>query len=547
MSSSLELHDSGSPLVRLCGVSKSFGGTKALSDVDLDIELGQVHAIAGENGAGKSTLIKIVMGVLQPDVGWLEVAGRRLEFSSPTVARSEGFAAVYQEPLIYPHLSVLDNIFVSRPIRGRLGAMDRRAMRRAAIEVFQELQVDEEVLDQKMGELRLGYQQLVLIAQALIDEARLVVFDEPTSILSATETDHLFSVIRKLRDAGKAIVYISHRFEELEEIADRITVLTDGRAVGEQVQRPFDIDAVISLMTGTASRSFGEHQPRIGLKRGAPVLEVKKLTRLPHYRDVSWTAYRGEVLGFYGQVGAGRSEMAQGIFGSLPPSSGIVSIEGRVLRAKSPREAIRAGVGYLPEDRKSQGIFSFQSVADNMVSVVVRRLCSSVLGYVYRSKVAETVDQFREVLQIKMPGMSVPITSLSGGGQQKVVLGRWMAERLKLIILDEPTRGIDVMTKAQFYKTIRELADANMAVVVISSDLPEVLAVSDRVGVMRLGRLVGIFQNDGSLSPEEVLRRAVGGATEEDASEGRSSHELLEEVRVKKGGNVAGTAEVLGK
>ena len=500
----------GAPFARLVGVSKSFGSTRALSDVDVTFARGRVHAIAGENGAGKSTLIKILMGVLQPDHGRIEVDGSPTAIASPAAARALGFAAVFQEPLVYPHLGVLENIFVAGPERSRLGDLDRPAMRRRAAALFEQLEVDTALLDRRMGELRLGHQQLVLIAKALIEDAKLIIFDEPTSILSGAETAQLFRVIQRLRSGGSAIVYISHRFEELEAIADSVTVLTDGRVAGAFEARPFDLDAIVRLMSGRETRGYGAAPAahRAGTT-GPPLLEVEGLTLRPYFEDVSWRVSRGEVLCFYGQVGAGRTEMAKALFGDLRPTAGTVRMEGKPLAARSPRQAIRAGVGYLPEDRKAEGIFATQAISENIVATVLGRIVARLARYVRRSEVRNLTDSQREALQIKMAGPSAPISSLSGGGQQKVILGRWMVERLKLLVLDEPTRGIDVMTKAQFHEIIRQLAEEGLAVVVISSDLPEVFEVADRILVMRRGRIVAEFANDGTAPPEEVLRQAV--------------------------------------
>ncbi len=512
------------PFARLVGVSKSFGSTHALSDVDVTFSRGRVHAIAGENGAGKSTLIKILMGVLQPDQGHIEVDGSPKVIASPAVARSLGFAAVFQEPLVYPHLGVLENMFVAGPERSRLGDLDRPAMRRRASALFEQLEVDTALLDRKMGELRLGHQQLVLIAKALIEDAKLIIFDEPTSILSEAESAQLFRVIRRLRAGGSAIVYISHRFEELELIADSVTVLTDGRVAGAFESRPFDLDAIVELMSGRKTRSY-EAAPAAhrGVPSGPPLLEVEGLTLRPYFEDVSWRVFRGEVLCFYGQVGAGRTEMAKALFGVLRPTAGVVRMEGRPLSARSPRQAIRAGVGYLPEDRKAEGIFATQAISENIVATVLGRIVARLARYVRRAEVRSLTDSQRTALKIKMAGSSAPISSLSGGGQQKVILGRWMVERfkeqLKVLVLDEPTRGIDVMTKAQFHEIIRQLAEEGLAIVVISSDLPEVFAVADRILVMRRGRIVAEFANDGTARPEEVLRQAVALDESEDGAQ----------------------------
>ena len=503
------------PLARLVRVSKSFGSTHALVDVSVELERGTIHAIAGENGAGKSTLIKVLMGVLQPDSGSIEVEGRLAKIGSPVTARALGFAAVYQEPLVYPHLGVLENMFVVGPERSRLGDLDRNAMRRRALAIFDQLEVDPALLGRRMGDLRLGHQQLVLIAKALVEEAKLIIFDEPTSILSGAEATKLFRIIDRLRAAGSAVVYISHRFEDLEAIADKITVLTDGRVAGAFHERPFDFDAVVRLMSGRETRAY-DAAPAAHRKAppGETVLEVEGLSCPPYCEDVSWQVARGEVLCFYGQVGAGRTEMAKAVFGDLRPTAGVVRMEGKELVVHSPRQAIRAGVGYLPEDRKAEGIFATQAISENIVASVLGRIVARIARYVRRSEVRTLTEGQRESLQIKMAAPAAPISSLSGGGQQKVILGRWMVERLKVLVLDEPTRGIDVTTKAQFHDIIRSLAADGLAVVVISSDLPEVFAVADRILVMRQGRIVVSFVNDGSARPEEVLRYAVSAGPE---------------------------------
>jgi len=509
------------PLVRLINISKSFGSTHALVDVSAEFDRQSVHAIAGENGAGKSTLIKVLMGVLQPDSGSIEVEGRPARIGSPAQARELGFAAVFQEPLVYPHLGVLDNMFVVGPKRSRFGDLDRPAMRRRALEIFDQLELDRDLLERKMGDLRLGHQQMVLIAKALVEEAKLIIFDEPTSILSGTEATMLFRIIDRLRAVGSAVVYISHRFDDLEAIADEITVLTDGHVAGAFYERPFDFDAVVSLMSGRETRLY-DTTPTLDRQGppGEPLLEVEGLSCLPYFEEINWHVARGEVLCFYGQVGAGRTEMAKAVFGDLRPSAGMVRMEGKELVVRSPRQAIRAGIGYLPEDRKAEGIFATQAISENIVAAIFGRLVARVARYIRRSEVRTLTEGQRESLQIKMAGPSASISSLSGGGQQKVILGRWMVERLKVLVLDEPTRGIDVTTKAQFHDIIRSLAADGLAVVVISSDLPEVFAVADRIVVMRQGRIVASVVNDGSLRPEEVLRYAVSTGTASDNAAG---------------------------
>lgn len=500
------------PLLEARGITKSFGGVRALQRVDFAVGAGEVHAIAGENGAGKSTLIKVMMGVLTPDAGEILVDGRIVNVSSPIIAHQLGFAAVHQEALVYPQLSALENLFITSPIKNRRGSLDWAAMRRAAAPVLESIGGDPSMLRRRMGDLRLGHQQLVLIAQALLQNARLVIFDEPTAILSAAETDHLIDIIWSLRERQKAIIYISHRVEELSRVADEVTVLTDGSLAAHLRKEELQVDRLVSLMTRGEKRVYTVvSEKRTEPRRGPIELEVEGLTRKGMYEDVSWQVRRGEVLGLYGQVGSGRSEMALGIVGGMRPDRGVVRLEGKELHIRSPRQAIKFGIGFLPEDRKTQGIFSLQSVTWNATSVVLPEF-SGMLYNVRKRKLVEVADRFRQQLHIRVGRLSDPILSLSGGGQQKVVLGRWLAARLKVMILDEPTRGIDVATKSEFHGLIRQLAAEGLAVVVISSDLPEILAVADRVLVMGAGRVRRSFDQLAKVSPEDLVRAAVESA-----------------------------------
>lgn len=504
------------PLLELRGIRKSFGGVHALQGVDFAISAGELHAIAGENGAGKSTLIKVIMGILAPDAGEILVDGELVQVSSPVVARQLGFAAVHQEALIYPHLSALENLFIASPVTTRRGGLDWAAMRDKAAPVLGSIGGDPAILSRPMGDLRLGYQQFVLVAQALLQDARLLVLDEPTAILSAAETEHLFKIVANLREQGKAVIYISHRVEELSRMADKVTVLTDGAVVGRLGSDELQVDRVISMMTRGDKRAYTKRAPEkgTGSRAGEVELEVEGLTRKGMYEDVSWQVRRGEVLGVYGQVGSGRSEMALGIVGAMRPDQGVVRLGGRQVRIRSPREAIKLGIGFLPEDRKTQGIFSVQSVTWNATSVVFPRF-SNVLYNVSKGKLVAVAEQMRQQLRIRLASLSDTILSLSGGGQQKVVLGRWLAAHLRVMILDEPTRGIDIATKTELHELIRRLAAEGLAVVVISSDLPEILAIADRALVMGAGRVRRVFDRLDVVSPEDLVRTAVES---EDAS-----------------------------
>ncbi len=510
----------GAPFLSLQGISKSFGGVKALRDVDFQVSAGQIHCIAGENGAGKSTLIKTIMGVLRPDQGTMLVDGEAVEVESPAAARSLGFAAVHQEPMVYPEMTVLENLFMGAPMRNRFGSLDSRAMRRRAEPVLDELGLPSSVLSARMRDLRLGHQQLALIAEALIRDAKLLILDEPTSILSATESEHLFEIMRRLRDSDRAIVYISHRLEELEGLVDAVTVLTDGAVVGKMQAGAIDIGELLHLISGVRSRTFVKHVTTAAeLTNNEVVFEVRGLTLEPIYRDISWKVRSGEVLGFYGQVGSGRTEMALGVFGAMPPTSGTILLQGNEVSPSSPRGAIELGIGYVPEDRKSQGIFASQSIAVNATAVILRRLIGR-FHQVRRSALFEVAKRFQDSFTIKLRDLSDPITSLSGGGQQKVMLARWLAEQPKALIVDEPTRGVDVGTKDEFHRLIREIARAGTAVVVISSDLPEILAVSDRIVVLRDGKVVKEIARPSEVAPEELVGHAVGTVGEGQVADG---------------------------
>jgi ribose transport system ATP-binding protein len=499
-----------STLLELVDISKSFGGTHALKGVSLKLEVGKLHAIVGENGAGKSTLIKTIMGVHQPDTGEIIVESQQTVVSNPSVARNLGFSAVFQDPMTYPYLSVLENIFLNGPILNKFGNLDFQQMEKKIIPHCEQLGFDPKLLRKQMHTLRLGHRQLAMILKSLVEDARLIIFDEPTAILSAGEIDHLFEIIQYLKKSNKAVVYISHRLEELMRIAEEVTVLTDGRVVGYKTKEELDVDDLISMMSGKEMR---EYQPDVRLykpdSKNNPVVEIKNMTKKGTYENVSLKIWPGEVLGIYGQVGAGRSEVALSLFGSNLADSGEIYIDGSKVNIKQPWHAIKQGIGYLPEDRKAQGVFSFQSIASNLTSVVFRSLKGPISSLSHK-KSSEIVKKYQKILSIKYGAASDPISSLSGGNQQKVIFARWMAENLKLLILDEPTQGIDIMTKRQIHDLIRSLAKDGLAVLIITSDLPELLAVSSRILVMNRGQIVSEYDKPQDHLAEKLLRNAVG-------------------------------------
>ncbi len=500
-----------SPRVEVSGIRKRFGGVTALGGVDLSIGRGEVHALLGENGAGKSTLIRVLTGAIMPDEGEIRIDGAPRRFAHPRDAQAAGIAAVYQEPMIYPHLTVLENIFTGNEIASAAGIVRRQEMAEAALPWFDRLELDPALLHRRMGELSLGYQQLVLIAKALVQDAQVIIFDEPTSILSQAETDRLFTIIGRLRADGRSIVYITHRLDEIRRISDRVTVLTDGRVTGSAAADDLDEERLLDLMAGKAHRDYGKPREDRRIANDAdPALRIEKLTRAGLYDGVDWSIPPGTVTGVYGLVGSGRSEVALAAFGALPADSGRVLLHGRPISPRDPAQAIALGIGYLPEDRKLHGIFATKPLEANLTVSTLDRFLRAAMRLDFaalRGEAARLIAHYR----IKARDETVAIGTLSGGNQQKALFARWAGQSLKVLILDEPTRGIDIGTKAEIHDFIRSLAAGGLAVVVISSDLPEVLAVSDRVIVMRRGSVVQVAEGE-AMQAETILAAAVGAA-----------------------------------
>lgn len=497
--------------VELAGIRKRFGGVTALNGVSLKIEPGEVHGLLGENGAGKSTLIRVLTGAIKPDEGEIRIDGVVQSFAHPRDAQAVGIAAVYQEPMIYPHLSVLENIFAGNEITSRFGTVRREEMENTIRPLFERLELDPSLIKRKMGELSLGYQQLVLIAKALTQNARVIIFDEPTSILSQTETDRLLKLIDRLRADGHAIVYITHRLDEIGRICDRVTVLTDGKVTGGAKANEIDEAKLLELMAGKSSRGYGE--PRDDRQNPGPepaAFTIRGLSRKGVYQNIDWTIHAGLVTGVYGLVGSGRSEVALAAFGALPPDKGTIMLEGKAISPKSPHEAIELGIGYLPEDRKLQGIFSTKSIESNL-TVSALQCFTKALARLHLSGLYEEAMRLIKLYRIKTHNESIAIGTLSGGNQQKALFARWAGQSLKVLILDEPTRGIDISTKEEIHNFIRELAANGLPVVVISSDLPEILSVSDRVIVMQQGHVVAELSGE-DMQAEIILSAAVGAS-----------------------------------
>ncbi|MCX4671976.1 sugar ABC transporter ATP-binding protein [Streptomyces sp. NBC_01381] len=489
-------------------LTKRFPGVRALDAVDFTARAGEVHALIGENGAGKSTLIKVLTGVYAPDAGELTYNGRQLSFSTPLEAQHAGISTIYQEVNLVPLMSVARNLFLGREPRGRLGLIDFRRMHREAAEALRRLGIRVDVR-RPLRELGVGTQQMVALARAVSVDARVVIMDEPTSSLEPREVQTLFGVIRMLRDRGIAVIYVSHRLEELYEVCDTVTVLRDGKRVHTGPIAELDRLRLVSLMLGRevgdvreegVTKFTGSHDTS-----GQPVLAARELTVRHQLHGVSLDIRPGEVVGLGGLLGSGRSETAKAIAGALPPDSGRVLIAGAPVRTGSTPAAIRAGISLLPEDRKAEGIVPGLSVRENIALAALPRL--SRFGLVDERRMDALVDTFIKRLRIKASSPHQKVGELSGGNQQKVLLARWLAMNPKVLLLDEPTRGIDVGAKAEVQKLIDELAEEGLAVLLISSDMEELVEGSDRVIVLKDGAVVQ--ELSGADVTEDALLRAI--------------------------------------
>ena len=504
------------------GVTKSFGGVHALRGVDLTLRRGHVHALVGENGAGKSTLIKVLTGVHTPDGGEMTYLGEPIRFTRPGQAQAAGIATVYQEVNLVPLLSVASNVFLGREPK-RAGLVDVRAMRRGARELVERLGIEVDV-DARLGDLGLGVQQMVALARAVSTDSRVVIMDEPTSSLEPKEVDTLFGVVRGLAAQGTAIVFVSHRLGELFELCQDVTVLRDGRSVHAGPLADLDRVSLVAHMLGRetadvragGTTDFGASHARAG----EPVLRVSGVSARGRLHDVGFTVRPGEVVGLGGLLGSGRSETVKAVYGDLPVQSAEVEVDGAAVRTGSVAASLAAGVALLSEDRKAEGIIPALSVRDNIALAVLPRL--SRAGAVSDAKVDEVVATYMERLQIKASSPHQRVSELSGGNQQKVLLARWLATRPKVFLLDEPTRGIDVGAKREVQGLIDELAADGLAVVLISSEMDELVEGSDRVVVLHDGSVVAELDGEG-LSTGELLDALAGGSREHGRERSASS------------------------
>jgi len=492
------------PAIKLVGIDKRFPGVHALKGVDLDLMPGEVHALVGENGAGKSTLIKILAGVHRPDGGHIVARGEpRAFFSGPHEAREAGLAFVFQELNVVEHLEVADNLTLG--LESARVAWDRPVARRIAREALERLEI---ALDpsQPMRKLRPAERQLVMIARALSTGASVIVMDEPTAALTDDEITVLFDVIRRLRSQGVALLYVSHRLDEVFELADRITVFRDGARVDTRPRSDYDRSSVVADMVGRVLDTIYEHPPRT---RGPEALRLEHVAGAHgRVRDASLTLHGGEVLGIAGIVGSGRTELARIIFGAEPLEGGEMWLWEKGYRPADAKAAIRQGVGLLPEERRSQGIVGVLSVRENISLAASGRV--SRLGMVDRKADRELAEQFRQLLNIRTPSVERPIRLLSGGNQQKVVLAKWLAVQGRVLLLDEPTRGVDVGAKAEIFSLINQLTEQGDAILMISSELEEIIGFCDRVAVMRDGVIVTTLEG-AAIDRERVMHLATGG------------------------------------
>ena len=492
-------------LIQVDRLFKSYGGVHALENVTLDLRAGEVHALCGENGAGKSTLIKILSGVIAPDSGEVRIDGRPLPAGKVHATEDAGVVAMHQESTVFPDLDAVDNLFVGRELRRWGGLLlDRSAMRKQTSDLLAQLGEDIDPT-RPVGELPIAQRQMVAMARALSRDCRLLIMDEPTASLSGRETEFLLQLVRKFCEQGVAVLYVSHRLEEVFQIADRVTVLRDGRLVETRDISSINTDDLIRMMVGREGAELVGRQARTG-SFGGDVLRVNNLRRDGVFEDVSFTVRAGEVVGLAGLVGAGRSEVARALFGIGPCDGGTITVAGQELPTGSVAKAMACGLALVPEDRQHEGLVLPMSVGANLSLAVLRSLTRN--GFVSNRLEQELAEHQIAALSVRTAGTAAAAETLSGGNQQKLVVGKWLASRPRVLILDEPTRGVDVGAKAQLHRLIRRLADEGMATLMISSELPEILSVSDRILVIREGRISG--ELDGvNATPEQVLALAL--------------------------------------
>ncbi len=494
------------PILELDQIEKSFPGVRALKGVSFDVRPAEVHALLGENGAGKSSLIKVVSGVYQPDTGTMKIDGNSVRFANPIEAQRAGIATIYQELLLFPELTVAENIFMGHAPRRSFGGIDWRKMQNQARELLASLDIHDLDVTRIIGTLSVGNRQRVEIAKALSHNARILIMDEPTAALTERDVERLFAIVRLLRQRGVGIVYISHRMEEIFILSDRVTVLRDGEKIKTMNTADTNRDELVQAMVG---RRLDALFPKLPAKIGAPILEARNLVRKPQTRDISLTLRAGEILGLAGLVGSGRTELAQVLFGITPAESGEIKISGKAEAIDSPIAAKKLGIAYVPEDRGLQGLVRPMKIRENVSMAVLKDMAKG--WFLDRGGEVDLAQKSMKRFDIRASGMEQVVNKLSGGNQQKVVLSKWLAAGPKVLILDEPTRGIDVGAKAEIHRLMSELAQQGMAILLISSELPEIMGMSDRILVMREGRIAAEFQR-AQATQEAIATAMMGGA-----------------------------------
>ena len=505
---------SQTPFVEMTGIDKAFSGNKVLQDVNLTVHKGEVHALMGENGAGKSTLIKILSGVYERDKGEVKLLDEPVVFKTPKEAEANGINIIHQELNIIPHLTVAQNMFLGKELTyGKTGVLNKRAMRKATRESLLELGVDSINPDEFAGNLSVGQQQMIEIARALATQSELIVMDEPTAALTDREIESLFEVIYSLRDRGVSIIYVSHRMEEIFKICDRITVLRDGEYVGTEKIKETTFDEIVRMMVG---RELGERFPTRHAEIGEIVFQVENLQLPGVFDDVSFHVKAGEILGVAGLMGAGRTEVMETIFGYRKKSKGKVTIHGKTVNIKHPLDAVNHGIGFITEDRKDKGLVIDASIRDNVALTNLKTISSG--GVVVPSKEKSLVNDLVKRLHVRMAGTNQAVKSLSGGNQQKVVIAKWIGIEPKVLLLDEPTRGVDIGAKKEIYSIMNELSENGVAIVMISSELPEVLGISDRIMVLHEGEVTRKLARE-EADQEKIMLAATGRYHDEEQAE----------------------------
>lgn len=496
-------------IVELRHVTKKFPGVVALRDMGIAIEKGEVRGLIGENGAGKSSLIKVLTGVYIPEEGEIFVDGQPQSFSSPEQAQKAGIACVYQELNIVPQLSLTDNIFMNQYVTGKGGLLDYKAMNAKATELLESLGIDVDVT-KSADRFGMGVLQMVEIAKALLRNAKLIIMDEPTSSLGESEVEQLIRVVRDLKAGGVSILFVSHKLEELFILCDSVTVMRDGEHIFTRPTSDVDHESLIRAMVG---RSVDNQFPKTETSPGEVALELDDVTSVGTIKHVSFRARYGEILGFAGLVGAGRTETMRAIFGDLPIDSGQIRLNGKSVRILSPQDAVNKGIAFLTEDRKGQGLVLNQSVSTNLILSSLDKVTSGL--FLDRSKVKKTTDESIASMRIKTPDSENLVSKLSGGNQQKVVIGKWINTEAEIYLFDEPTRGIDVGAKVEVYHVMNQLAAEGKCIIMVSSELPEVLGMSDRVVVMRGGEVMGEFNRGEPDFDEDHIMKAAWGERKE--------------------------------